>query len=114
METLEVTTALGALSQASRLEVFRLLVKSGDSGLCAGDISLTLDIPRPTLSFHLKELSHAGLIESQRKGRSIFYYLNVKGISDLMGFLIQDCCQGRPELCHIEPTSTNDLPTNLL
>jgi len=114
METKEASAALAALSQPSRLEVFRLLVKSGDDGTCAGEISLELDIPKPTLSFHLKELSQAGLINSTRDGRSIFYKLNVEGMSDLMNFLTLDCCQGRPELCNFDSRSTNELPTNLL
>ena len=99
MKLIEATEALSALAQPSRLEVFRLLVKCGEEGLCAGDISQQLNIPKPTLSFHLKELSHAGLIDSERDGRSIIYRLNVKGMSGLMNFLTEDCCQGKPELC---------------
>lgn len=114
METKEAAVALAALSQPSRLEVFRLLVKSGENGLYAGEISRELDIPKPTLSFHLKELSHAGLIAARRDGRSIFYSLNIGGMSALMNFLARDCCQGRPELCNIQPLTTSDLPTNLL
>lgn len=114
MEINEATTALAALAQASRLEVFRRLVIAGEEGLCAGEISLELDIPKPTLSFHLKELSHAGLITSKRNGRSIIYRLNVTGMKELMDFLSQDCCQGRPELCNIQSGSRNELPTNLL
>lgn len=114
MEINEAVTALSALSQPSRLEVFRLLVKRGENGLCAGEISLELDIPKPTLSFHLKELSHAGLITPERNGRTIIYHLHIGGMSELMEFLTQDCCQGRPELCNIQPTTTKELPTNLL
>lgn len=100
MELNGAVTALSALAQPSRLEVFRLLVKSGQNGLCAGEISLELGIPKPTLSFHLKELNHAGLIRSERNGRSIIYQLHIEGMSGLMNFLTEDCCQGRPELCH--------------
>lgn len=99
MELKEAAVALSALAQPSRLEVFRLLVTRGDDGLCAGDLSKQLGIPKPTLSFHLKELSHAGLINSERHGRSIIYSLNVTGMSSLMSFLTEDCCQGKPELC---------------
>ena len=99
MELKKATTALAALAQPSRLEVFQLLVKRGEQGISAGDISDKLDIPKPTLSFHLKELSHAGLIISERNGRSIVYSLNIAGMRELMNFLTQDCCQGRPELC---------------
>lgn len=99
MKLNEAVTALSALAQPSRLEVFRLLASHGEQGLCAGDISTQLDIPKPTLSFHLKELSHAGLIQSERHGRSITYQLHINGISGLIAFLSNDCCQGHPELC---------------
>ena len=99
MELNEASATLSALAQPSRLEVFRLLVKYGEQGACAGDISKQLNIPKPTLSFHLKELSQAGLIDSERNGRSIIYQLNVTGMRDLMTFLTEDCCQGHPELC---------------
>lgn len=104
MKLNEAAATLSALAQPNRLEVFRLLVVCGEEGICAGDISKQLDIPKPTLSFHLKELCTAGLIDSERQGRSIIYRLHVKGMRDLMGFLTEDCCQGRPELCN--PTGT--------
>ncbi len=99
MKLNEASTALAALAQSSRLEVFKLLVKQGEDGLSAGDISQQLGIPKPTLSFHLKELTQAGLISSQRNGRSIIYQLHIAGMNSLMTFLTEDCCQGRPELC---------------
>ncbi|MBT8037699.1 MAG: metalloregulator ArsR/SmtB family transcription factor [Verrucomicrobiae bacterium] len=99
MKPNEAVTALSALAQPTRLDIFRLLVRHGERGLCAGDISQQLETPKPTLSFHLKELSHAGLIESDRVGRSITYRLRISGMRDLMAFLSDDCCQGRPELC---------------
>lgn len=114
MEIGEATHALAALAQTSRLELFRLLIVSGDEGLPAGKISLELGVPKPTLSFHLKELATAGLIVSERHGRSITYKINVEGIRELMDFLTQDCCQGRPELCNISNVSSDTLPTNLL
>ncbi|MGB2401795.1 MAG: ArsR/SmtB family transcription factor [Akkermansiaceae bacterium] len=114
MELQDASNALSALSQTSRLELFRLLVISGDEGLAAGNISVELGIPKPTLSFHLKELSTAGLITSKRHGRSITYKINIDGIRDLMAFLTDDCCQGRPELCNLRDEPTNSLPTNLL
>ena len=98
METTEAVSVLAALAQPSRLELFRVLV--GACGpLCAGDLAERLELPKPTLSFHLKELSQAGLIAARREGRSIFYSVRPEGIRDLMGFLTEDCCQGRPELC---------------
>lgn len=105
MKLKEASVALFALAQESRLEVFRLLAKNSPDGLCAGDLSRILDIPKPTLSFHLKELSTAGLIDSERTGRSINYRLQNEQMSQLMAFLTEDCCQGRPELCC--PKKTN-------
>ncbi|QEG39111.1 ArsR/SmtB family transcription factor [Roseimaritima ulvae] len=99
MEIKQAVVALSALAQQSRLEVFRLLVKLGPEGLSAGQIAETLGIPPATLSFHLKELTHAGLIESQKVGRSVIYAVHVQGMNCLMGFLMEDCCQGRPDLC---------------
>lgn len=95
----DAVSALGSLAQPARLKVFRLLVKLGDEGMCAGDISKKLRIAKPTLSFHLKELVQAGLIDSQRMGRTITYRLRQRGIQQLMTFLTEDCCQGRTELC---------------
>ncbi|TWU45079.1 putative HTH-type transcriptional regulator YgaV [Novipirellula aureliae] len=99
MEINEAVVALSALAQESRLTVFRMLVTVGAEGYAAGEIAERLGIPPATLSFHLKELASAGLVKSRKEGRSITYSLNPKGINCLMGFLIEDCCQGRPELC---------------
>ena len=82
MEVKTAVIALTALAQESRLRIFRLLVQAGETGLAAGEIAEELDIPSATLTFHLKELSHAGLIESQREGRSIRYALRIEGIRD--------------------------------
>lgn len=98
MELEHAASALSALAQPSRLRVFRLLV-AAQAPLAAGDIAEQLQLPKPTLSFHLKELCHAGLILAHREGRSIRYEVAVEGIRELMGFLTEDCCQGRPELC---------------
>ncbi len=67
--------------------------------MCAGDLSKKFDVPKPTMSFHLKELTNAGLISATRDGRSITYTIRKKGMQQLMTFLTEDCCQGRPELC---------------
>jgi len=99
METKDVVAALTALAQESRLEVFRLLVPLGEEGLAAGEIAEQLKIAPATLTFHLKELCHAGLLESHREGRSIIYALRPEGIRGLMEFLSEDCCQGQPHLC---------------
>jgi DNA-binding transcriptional ArsR family regulator len=99
MEVKTAVTALTALAQESRLRVFRLLVPAGADGLAAGEIAESLDIPPATLTFHLKELSHAGLIDSKREGRSIRYSIRVDGVCKLLTYMLQDCCNGQPELC---------------
>lgn len=99
MEIEQVVSQLTALAQESRLRVFRALVQAGEKGLCAGDLSRTLEVAKPTMSFHLKELVNAGLLNSQKNGRSITYMLKVDAVRGLFDFLLQDCCQGRPELC---------------
>jgi DNA-binding transcriptional ArsR family regulator len=99
MEVKTAVTALTALAQESRLRIFRLLVQAGPEGIAAGEIAEELDIPAATLTFHLKELNHAGLIDSERAGRSIRYALRVEGIRELLAYLLHDCCKGRPELC---------------
>lgn len=100
METEDAIKKLNALAQETRLEVFRLLARHGEQGLSAGDISEQTSIQPNTLSFHLKELSNAGLIRSERQGRSIIYSLEISGMSSLVQFITEDCCQGRPELCN--------------
>jgi DNA-binding transcriptional ArsR family regulator len=99
MKTKQAVIALAALAQESRIRVFRLLVPAGEDGLAAGEIAERLEIPAATLTFHLKELAHAGLIESRRQGRSICYSLCIDAMRDLLTFLTRDCCQGHPELC---------------
>jgi len=91
--------AFGALSQKTRLEAFRLLVQSGSEGMAAGNIARALDIPHNTMSSHLAILVNAGLVTSQREGRSIIYSIDLEGTRTLLSFLMEDCCQGRPEIC---------------
>ena len=99
METGAATSALSALAHETRLRAFRLLVEASPKSLPAGMIASELGVPSPTLSFHLTLLVRAGLLDSQRQGRSVLYSLRVDGIRSLVGFVTQDCCQGRPELC---------------
>ena len=91
--------ALGALAQETRLAVFRLLVRAGRDGLTAGDIAAAVDVLPSTLSHHLGHLERAGLALSRRDGRRLVYAAHYPGIRDLLGFLMEDCCQGRAELC---------------
>jgi ArsR family transcriptional regulator, arsenate/arsenite/antimonite-responsive transcriptional repressor len=102
MEIKQAVILLTALAQETRLKIFRLLVPAGETGVAAGEIAERLEIPSATLTFHLKELSHAGLVESRREGRSIIYSLRVKGMQELLTFLARDCCKGQPELCGIK------------
>ena len=96
---MQAVKAFASLAQESRLEAYRLLVKAGADGMPAGQIAERLEVPPATLSFHLKELTNADLIERRREGRSIIYGLNVEGMRNLLGYITEDCCQGRPELC---------------
>lgn len=91
--------ALGALAQETRLDIFRLLVQKGPGGLPAGEIGSRLGQPSPTMSFHLNQLRFAGLVSSRRESRSIIYSANFKAMSDLLAYLTENCCGGRPELC---------------
>lgn len=91
--------ALGALAQETRLDVFRMLVQKGPEGLPAGEIGSRLAQPSPTMSFHLNQLRFAGLVTSRRESRSIIYSANFKAMNDLLGYLTENCCGGRAELC---------------
>ncbi|KHA50911.1 ArsR/SmtB family transcription factor [Sulfitobacter geojensis] len=91
--------AFAALSQATRLDVFRLLINAGDAGLPAGDISHTLGVRQNTMSTNLSVLARAGLIRSEREGRSIRYFADMDGMRGLLAFLMEDCCGGHPEMC---------------
>jgi len=91
--------ALSALAHAHRLAVFRLLVRAGTDGLPAGEVAREVGALPNTLSTHLTILGHAGLIRSRREGRSIIYSADYDGMRDLLGFLVADCCGGRPEIC---------------
>jgi len=99
MDISTATRALGALSQESRLKAFRLLVRSGTDGIAAGKIAATLEIPHNTMSTHLATLVNAGLAISRRESRSIIYSVDFDGTRELLSFLVEDCCQGRPEAC---------------
>ena len=91
--------ALSALAHASRLAAFRLLVRAGADGLPAGEIAREVGALPNTLSSHLTILGHAGLIQSRREGRSVIYSADYDRMRALLGFLVADCCAGRPEIC---------------
>jgi DNA-binding transcriptional ArsR family regulator len=99
MKKSSVITALGALAQETRLDIFRLLVEKGPEGLPAGEVGQRLGQPSPTLSFHLNQLRFAGLVSSRRESRSIIYSANFKMMNELLAYLTENCCGGRPELC---------------
>lgn len=94
MEIKDATHALAALGQATRLSVYRLLVEAGPQGRMAGEIAEALSLPGATLSFHLKELSAAGLIRGEQLGRFIRYSADFQRMADLIGFLTRNCCGG--------------------
>jgi DNA-binding transcriptional ArsR family regulator len=92
MKTREAVGALSALAQETRLEIFRLLVRKGQAGMAAGELSDHFATPPATMSFHLKELSSVGLIIARRESRSIIYSANYDQMQILLGFLLENCC----------------------
>jgi DNA-binding transcriptional ArsR family regulator len=99
MELKTASLAFSALSQPSRLAILRALVMAGTNGRTPGALSAELDIPPSTLSFHLKELQQAGLVQGSKNGRSITYMADYGGLRGLINYLLADCCQGDPRLC---------------
>ncbi len=94
MEKAIVLASLGALAQETRLDIFRLLVQAGGAGVAAGEIGDRLGLALPTLSFHLAQLKHAGLLLARRQGRSIIYAANYDAMSGLLAYLTENCCCG--------------------
>jgi len=94
MESSEAVTALAALAHESRLATYRLLVQAGPNGLAASKIAESLDIAASSLSFHLKELAHAGLVTSRQEARFVIYTARFDMMNALLGFLTQNCCGG--------------------
>lgn len=95
MEEKTAVLALAALAQEARLRVFRALVGAAPDGMTPGALSALLDVPASTLSFHLKELAHAGLVSVEREGRHLFYRPSLEHMNALLGYLTDHCCQGR-------------------
>ena len=94
MDNKQTVAALGALAHDTRLEVFRLLVQRGPDGLSAGVLSERLGIPPSSLTFHLQQLTHAGLITQRRLSRQLIYATDFSAMNELMGFLTENCCGG--------------------
>ncbi|MGY4395371.1 ArsR family transcriptional regulator [Sphingomonas sp. UYAg733] len=99
MDADAAVTALSALAHGGRLEVFRLLVRAGEEGMASGEIARVAGHVPQTLSGNLTILGHAGLVASRREGRSIIYTAAYAHMSSLLGFLMEDCCAGKPEIC---------------
>ena len=96
MEIKAAVTALAALAQSTRLAIFRTLVQAGPVGLPAGKIGEITGVPPSSLSFHLKELAHADLINSRQEGRFVIYTAKFSTMNELLAFLTENCCGGNP------------------
>ena len=101
MEKTTAVAALGALAQESRLDVFRLLVQAGPDGLPPGSMAERLGLPAATLSFHLTQLRHAGLVTFRREGRSLLYVAEYSAMNDLLAYLTENCCKGDAAGCGV-------------
>lgn len=99
MDERQALSAFGALSQETRLRLLRLLVSAGPEGIAAGSLAEQVEVSASNVSFHLKELERAGLVAARRDSRSIVYSAEYGVLSNLIRFLMEDCCSGRPEIC---------------
>lgn len=99
MDDTAIIEALSALAQPTRLAAFRLVVEHEPDGLPAGEIARQLDVPQNTMSTHLAQLTRAGLLTSDKHGRTIIYRAEINHMRAVMSYLVNDCCGGRPELC---------------
>lgn len=93
MESKRAVAALAAIAHGSRLDIYRLLVRAGHDGMPAGSIGERLGLPAPTLSFHLNNLRHAGLVTFRREGRSLFYAADYDAMRGLLAYLTENCCR---------------------
>lgn len=99
MNNKTAVTLLSSIAQEARLSIFRLLVQAGSTGLAAGVIGEKLSIPNSTLSFHLKELSHSGLISARQESRFVYYFANYEVMNGLLAYLTENCCAGQQACC---------------
>jgi ArsR family transcriptional regulator len=110
MEKMAALSALAALAQESRLDVFRLLVQAGSDGLPAGQIGERLGLPSATLSFHLNHLKQSGLVRCRRESRSLIYTAEYTAMTGLLAYLTENCCQGDPSACGIDLCTPETVP----
>ena len=103
----DAVASFAALSQETRLEAFRLLVRHEPDGLAAGEVARQLSVPHNTMSAHLAVLLRAGWVSSRRQSRSIIYRANLAHMNDAVQFLVRDCCAGHPEVCNPFSTSAD-------
>ncbi len=103
MEEKTAVVSLAALAQGMRLRIFRALIGAAPQGMTPGALCATLDVPASTLSFHLKELTHAGLVTQERDGRNLIYRPSIEQMNDLLAYLTAHCCQG--EACEVASSS---------
>lgn len=99
MDKTHALAAFAALSQPTRLDAFRLLIRAGAEGMAAGEIAAALSSRQNTMSANLAVLHQAGLVRNERQGRSIRYFADLDGTRALLGYLVEDCCGGRPDQC---------------
>jgi DNA-binding transcriptional ArsR family regulator len=104
MKSSDAVRCLSALAQETRLSVYRLLVQQGPRGMAAGEIAAVLDLAPATLSFHLKELAHAGLVAARQEGRFIFYSADFAAMNALLAFLTENCCGADARTCRPAPS----------
>lgn len=112
MDNLKAIASFGALSQETRLTAFRLLVRHEPEGLPAGEIARQLGVPHNTMSAHLSVLTRAELVVSQRQSRSIIYRANLARMQETIQFLVNDCCEGHPQVCEPLTSPLVTAPTN--
>jgi DNA-binding transcriptional ArsR family regulator len=112
MEKSDAISALAALAQETRLDVFRLLVQAGPDGVPAGQIGERLGLPSTTLSFHLNQLKHAGLVTFRREGRSLIYGAEYASMNELLAYLTENCCQGDVASCGVNVCDSSALVPN--
>jgi len=101
MKSAQVVKALAALAQPTRLAIYRLLVERGQEGMAAGQVAEKLKAAPATLSFHFKILSHAGLVDSRQDGRFVYYAANFVVMNDMLAYLTENCCAGKPDACKV-------------